>query len=603
MFVFSTVSIFFCNYVTYFELFLFLYIISITTPLQYAIYFSVIIFLISGDIHPNPGPLDNISCVHLNVRSLRKRISKNITALDLITTEYSTSFDFILLTETWLDSNVSSDTLSIPNFHAPLRKDRLDGHGGVAVYIRNSFFFKRRSDLETDNAEGIWVETIINDTCFLFGAFYRPPNSKNDINNSIFDSFSLAATSNIQNILIFGDFNIDFLTKTSSFIHNAIQIFDLKLLINNATRYDPKGSRTLIDLILSNCPQYVSASGCLDNLCSDHCPVYCRLSFKHGRFSSFKRSIWNYQKANLVTLRQDARNNEWDAIIDHTDIEASSISFTSELIRLAKKNIPNKIVTIRPRDQPWMNNTIRHMSRKKNKVHRKAVRSNSENDWAKFRKIRNDYIKLIRRCKNDYYESIDKKINDNGNFGQKTWWQLVNSYVKKNKNQIGDLPPLVNNGVPCFTPEDKANCLNNFFISQSQINFTNANLPTLEQNTNSLCNVKLTPQEVKDIISTLDESKANGPDEISVKVIKVIKSEICSPLCTLFNLSLEHKLVPSIWKSANVTALFKKGDPSDCSNYRPISLLSIIVKIFEKCIYKHVFNFLRVNTFTHQFIS
>ena len=71
---------------------------------------------------------------------------------------------------------------------------------------------------------------------------------------------------------------------------------------------------------------------------------------------------------------------------------------------------------------------------------------------------------------------------------------------------------------------------------------------------------------------------------------------ISYPLSTLLNLSLSSSKVPQAWKEANVTPVFKKDDPSDCKNYRPISLLSTLGKVMEIIVHKHVFNFLNANS-------
>ena len=72
---------------------------------------------------------------------------------------------------------------------------------------------------------------------------------------------------------------------------------------------------------------------------------------------------------------------------------------------------------------------------------------------------------------------------------------------------------------------------------------------------------------------------------------------ISVPLSILFNISLSSGKVPTVWKDANVITVFKKDDPSDCRNYRPISLSSTVGKVLEKVIHKHVFNFLNINKF------
>ena len=86
-----------------------------------------------------------------------------------------------------------------------------------------------------------------------------------------------------------------------------------------------------------------------------------------------------------------------------------------------------------------------------------------------------------------------------------------------------------------------------------------------------------------------------GPDSVSNRLLKELAVPLSLPLCNLFNFSLQTGQVPSSWKEANVTPIHKKDDPSEVSNYRPISLLNTIGKALEKIVHKHLFNFFRDN--------
>ena len=87
--------------------------------------------------------------------------------------------------------------------------------------------------------------------------------------------------------------------------------------------------------------------------------------------------------------------------------------------------------------------------------------------------------------------------------------------------------------------------------------------------------VSITAYKYSNIISTLNVNKAVGPDLISHKALKNIKSSVARPLCKLFNKSLHGQMLPIKWKESIVNPLFKKGDKSLASNYRPISLFKL----------------------------
>ena len=89
--------------------------------------------------------------------------------------------------------------------------------------------------------------------------------------------------------------------------------------------------------------------------------------------------------------------------------------------------------------------------------------------------------------------------------------------------------------------------------------------------------------------------KAAGPDGINNRLLKQLSKPLSNPLGDLFNSSLEHGKVPTTWKEANITPIFKKNDPPEISNYRTISLLNTIGKVMEKIVRKHVFNVFKDN--------
>ena len=113
----------------------------------------------------------------------------------------------------------------------------------------------------------------------------------------------------------------------------------------------------------------------------------------------------------------------------------------------------------------------------------------------------------------------------------------------------------------------------------------------------------VTPEEVRDTLKSQPIGKAAGPDLINNRLLKELAQPLSLPISDHFNLSLSSGSVPNIWKEANVSPIHKKNDPSDVSNYRPISLLSTISKVLEKIVHKYLFNFFRDNNVITAFQS
>ena len=139
--------------------------------------------------------------------------------------------------------------------------------------------------------------------------------------------------------------------------------------------------------------------------------------------------------------------------------------------------------------------------------------------------------------------------------------------------------------------------MNTFFTSQSTVDDTYGHIPILPDivDQRSLEQIVISESDVLDILKTLDPTKAVGHDLVGPRLLKEAPNELSAPLCKLFNLSLNQKIFPTQWKRANVVPIFKKDDPQKVNNYRPISLLPVISKVFERCVYKYLHNFIREN--------
>ena len=97
--------------------------------------------------------------------------------MDLLEAE-SNNFDIISLSEFWLSHSDRNSSIYLPNFHEPVRLDRLnDPHGGVAIYVKNYLYCKPRPHLYVNNLEAVWVETRLEQEGLLIGSYYRPPNA------------------------------------------------------------------------------------------------------------------------------------------------------------------------------------------------------------------------------------------------------------------------------------------------------------------------------------------------------------------------------------------------------------------------------------------
>ena len=596
------------------------YVILTLTIIIIASFVLLSLFL-CGDLELNPGPLsvdtttsssDSISnesdslftkqfksclsLIHLNIQSICPK-------LDIINGNLK-DFDILCFTESWLDPNVNDSELMLDNFNVPFRFDRQDrAGGGVIVYTKDHLYCKRRNDLEIQGIECVWLEITEKNEKYLIGTFYRPPNCLTNTWNLIDESIELAIDTQIKNIIITGDFNENQLHKTDTKISYISANYNLHQLILEPTSI-AENSATLIDLLITNNPHIIIYSGVcepfLDVNIRYHRPIVALLHSEKRTISNLKRKIWLYDQGDYSTLRDKISSMPWDLIFQNQiGIDNIVKTFTSILLEIAAETIPNRIITVRNGDLPWISTELRKLMRKRDRLRKKAKQKNSDYYWSKFKSIRNKVVDSLRTAKRTYHSKLCDKIKGN-KFGSKDWWNLVKQVSNISQKSHG-IKILVSDNDEIITDDhNKANALNNFFASQTYIDDSQATLPELPNHENGpnipiLDNIVLTERNVEDILKTLDTSKAMGPDLINPRILMEASRELSVPLCMLFNISLHMNIFPSQWKIANVIPVFKKNDPQKVNNYRPISLLCIISKVFEKCIYKYLHNFILDN--------
>ena len=566
--------------------------------------FLAMILYRAGDVEKNPGPVNdntsdtsssasfpvfngNFSVVHYNVQSVQHK-------LDIIEPEFA-NFSLVSLTETWLNESIINQDLMLNNFQVPFRRDRVgDSHGGILVYVKDGIPCKRRTDLELITIECIWVEVNVRNKRVLVGTFYRPPNSLPLILSDIENSIGLAVDTGISDIVILGDFNLNMLaTQSQRKINDLCQQYGLIQLINEATNFT-ESSASIIDLIMVSNINSVDISGVGEPfLMQDiryHCPTFCIFKFKKHIVKPFSRKILLYDHGNYNDLRQMISEYNWDSV-RNDDVNEYANCFSKTLLSLAEQCIPTKHVTIRPRDLPWINNTIRRLIRKRNRLYKKYKKDRTILNYDKFKQARNEVTSNLRKAKKDYTDSLANKLKTSS-LSSRDYWKTLKSFIKPSNSVT--IPPLLHENTYVADSDEKANLLNSYFVEQTVLDEHLANLPEPDDtNDPTLNNIVFSPTEVKDILYSLKLGKATGQDNINNRILKEAALPLANPLCDLFNYSMSKSICPNIWKEANVSPIYKKDDPSLVSNYRPISLLSAVGKVMEKVIHKHMFNFLK----------
>ena len=183
--------------------------------------------------------------------------------------------------------------------------------------------------------------------------------------------------------------------------------------------------------------------------------------FENGDYNAFRQAVSDY---------------DWNTKIKE-DVNLYANALTQTLFNLSEQYIPNKNVTIRPQDLPWINNNIRKLRRKRNRFYRKYKKSKTVQNYSKFKKLRNDITSFLRKSKQDYTESLASKL-ESSNLSSKDYWNTLKSFIKPVQSS-SEIPPLHQNGSYVSDSTDKANLLNEYFVQQTSLDERSATIPAM----------------------------------------------------------------------------------------------------------------------------
>ena len=578
---------------------------SLVRIVALSLQFSLILTLLlikAGDIELNPGPAQitsthSLSLLHCNIRSIRHKLE--------YIKEHFIDFNILCFTETHLNQDIPINELLLSQtFDIPYRKDRTNHGGGILVYINNDLTHARMPELEVYCDESIWVKIKAKSEIFLIGVFYSPRTADvmffNNLNLNLEKAFEMS-----NNIIILGDMNENLLNPNFNNLRNILIINSLQNVISSPTRQQAILDPILIPSDMVYCDAGVQE---IPNNISDHNATFLHLPFSYDIQPSFQRTVWVYKKAKFEDLNEKILSYDWSCLQEGTVNEACAV-FTAVFMNFVKSCVPSKTINVRPDDKPWYDNIIRKFSTKRDRMKKTSRKSGRSQDWEKYKHLRNKVNNLKKQAKENFYNNLEVNLVELQSNDRKGFWKIIRHFVKEHDSSSATMPPLgmanADGQINFYTTNDeKANCLNEYFASISTVNDENVTLPNLSFKTQAkLSDITFTSKEIEDVIINLNVNKACGPDLISHKMLKECAHTVSKPLHILFSRSLNEGCFPDSWKIAQVTPIFKKGDKSLPSNYRPISLLSCCGKLFERIIFKHTYNYLFQNNLLYKYQS
>ena len=477
---------------------------------------------------------------------------------------------------------------------------------GVCIYIKNDFeVIERYSDLEALFTPSIFCKIRTpSKKLFTVGIIYRSPNSsdlENEKLNILISTVAMKFRNSGEKLLILGDFNypsIDWINENSNKPNDHIASKFLDCVLSNylnqfilePTHHRALQTPTLIDLIFSNDPEFVYNVNIFPPFGKSHHSVLCfNLDINVFKSNSSSKTVkYAFDKGDYDKIRAHLSDIEWSNIIEPIDnVDEVYDVIENNLNEVKEKYIPTRSMNFKRRAfyaPPTLLNKL-HLKRTAFKRFKQHPTISNKNIYMKYS---NQVRWLSRRAKCDKEKKVAKDAKSN----PKMFFQYVNSILKPKEN-VSSL--LKDDGTLTEDDLEKAELLNSFFSSVFTDEDVN-NVPVFKIDKDVIINdVNVSISDMEKALSSLKIFKSPGPDGIHPRLLKECAKELALPLKLLFDKTMECGKIPKKWKEAEVRPIFKKGSKTTPGNYRPVSLTSVICKVFETFVRKSLFNHFVVN--------
>ena len=291
--------------------------------------------------------------------------------------------------------------------------------------------------------------------------------------------------------------------------------------------------------------------------------------------------------------------DQLDTNIHNTDPNHNYEILERSLIETQSECFPDRVVRFnnkKHKKTPWATQGILNSINQRNRLYKrlKQTKTDAPSYEAKrtsFNKYRNLLKKTITHAKCVFYKNLfDRYKNDM----RKTWSIISDTLNKKVKHSIPDIMSV--NGEKCSDKARISEHFNSFFATIGSQNENNIRRHEGSTYKNYLTNQYdctfafhlINNNDTLRIIKNIKMSHSKGYDGISTEHLKLINKDISKCLTLIINQSLNSGIFPDKLKIAKVTPIYKKGDKQIITNYRPISVLPVISKIFETVIHEQL---------------
>ena len=518
---------------------------------------------------------DKIVIGHWNANGLKEKFD------ELAQFIFERGVDIMLINETKF---VDKSKCSLPGYRC-IRKDRGNNiiGGGICILVRENIPCIE-IDLKTRNVESIGIK--LSDGLIIFSVYSPKQIDVNEL-SKLFDAS--------EKVLVMGDLNAKHsewncmrANQSGKMLHKFLSKQTYAMIVPDRHTHYPYNSNlaSTIDLAIVKNVNNCGALESLNELDSDHSPLLLEL-FSRDLKEECDKTFYNYKNANWKKFRNllQSKITENYRLSNSTEIEAAVIDLTEKIQAAMRSSIP---LHVNKAKNPLTAET-RKMITTRNRLRKRYQSTRFRSYKVQQNRLRNKIRTAIVKSKNLSWEQRLKKLSPRDN----SLWKLTKFFTKGRERTI---PALHGPRGIVFTDREKANVLADQFERVHHLTEDFSDRETERMVRQEYKAVKeseifldeiefIAPREVFKIIKLTKSRKAPGEDAIQNIVLKNLPRKALVQLTNILNACLRLSYYPDSWKTANILAIRKVGkDKLFPQNYRPISLLSTMSKVFERAI-------------------
>lgn len=574
----------------------------------------------------------HINILHQNIQSLRKKIPDIEVFLEnrnkhKISTDSASSkehhfkesevnsIDLLCFSEHWLTED-NLNAINLTNYKKISSFSRTTyTHGGVSIFASDKITnIKCREDINKVSIEkhielaGIEINLSKNkrENAIVI-VLYRSTSGDIAIFFRNLEYILGKLATEQKQIILVGDFNITFNTKSNhrEKLVNLCSAYNLSFAINEPTRVDPHHfTENTIDNIATNIPLIAYSTKVINNCISDHFAqiLTYKVSTHFNTHIHKKITRKKFSETNITKFRSELNKINWTSVYESQCPNTKYEQFETRFLKCFNECFPDRTIKVKRKfvNHSWITSGIRTSSKNLKCLYYLNRHFKTPFTMSLYKMYKNRYEKVLKAAKK---QEINRSIKDSDNKTKKIW-QIINQHTNKsskiNNNHAGIHLKINENKI---TEQQEISDAFNYHFATSVKNATNhliadtgATTEYLRKTNNAPINSVIlnhtSEEEIKNIVSKMKNLKSSGLDQVPVTVIKKCIDIIAPTLTHIFNASIHKAIFPDKLKISKIIPLFKKGDTLDINNYRPISLLSVFSKIFEKIIFVRLTSFL-----------